>query len=377
MRLSVKTLLLLVLSGVVAAAAWGAVSSSKHRKHRVRHTARAIEAPSKRAGPLGPPLFGFNDNSVLMSQSDSETALIRSAKAGANVVRYTVNWDYVEPRQGQWNWRGYDPLYQSALRHHIRPILIAAFSPGWTRQLDLSCGAQAADHCHNPPDPKYDGAWVNFITELVRRYPKAEAIEVWNEPNLANFWHKGPNAARYAQLLNLAYQAVKRQSPSMKVLGGVLANSEFGGNGSTPYEPYLNDLLDRNPSFDALSIHDYDSAGTSDDWFGKTLSIARSALDSHGRADVPIWVTEIGRSTAGDNPVTPDEQALRLVEMLTTLGEHKDVAAALVHTLLPARTEPMTEEYGYSTLNADGSVKPAYCALAKVRLEPRPRGCPR
>lgn len=374
MRLSVKTVLLLILSGAVAAAAWGAVGASKNRKHRVKHSSRLVTAPSKGSGPLGPRLFGFNDNSVLMGQADPETAIQRSARAGANVVRYTVNWDYVEQKQGQWNWHGYDPLYAAALRHGIRPILIAAFSPGWTRPLDLSCGADAA-HCHNPPDAKHNGAWVNFITQLVRRYPKAAAIEVWNEPNLINFWRQGPDAARYAQLLALAYDAVRRQEPSMTVLGGALANSEFGGDGSAPYEQYLNDFLAHKPRFDALAIHDYDSAGTSDDWFGKTLSITRSALDSHGLADARIWVTEVGRSTAGDKPVSPEAQAARLVEILGKLGARTDVDAALVHTLVPAPTGPQTEEYGFATLNADGSVKPAYCALAEVRLARTPRGC--
>jgi hypothetical protein len=372
MKHSLRTLLLLVLAGaVVAAAAWGAVGR-KHVKHRVRHKVVALGTAK-----IGPRLFGFNDNSALFQQTDPATAIARSARAGANVVRYTVNWDYVEAKDGQFNWNGYDPLYEAALRHGIRPILIPAFAPLWTRPLDLSCGAANAEHCHNPPAARYDGAWVDFITQLVKRYPRAAAIEVWNEPNLSLFWKQGPDAGRYAQLLDQAYAAIKRVKPTMPVLGGALANSEFGGDGSTPYEAYLNNLLDHKPHFDALAIHDYDSAGTSDDWFDKTLSIARSSLDSHDFADTPIWVTEVGRSTAGEKPVSPDEQAARLVEILRKLGERKDIEAGLVHTLLPAPTGPETEEYGYSTLNADGSPKPAYCALARARLAKTPSGCPR
>lgn len=34
------------------------------------------------------------------------------------------------------------------------------------------------------------------------------AYEVWNEPNIVNFWAPGPDPARYTQLLKLAYPAI-------------------------------------------------------------------------------------------------------------------------------------------------------------------------
>src|SRR4051794_25806811 len=358
MRQTLRTFVLLLLAGtIIVAAAYGAVH---HRHHKPKPRA------GQDAGRLGPPLFGFNDNSVLFGQSDPQSAVRRSARAGANVIRYTVDWDYVEPQRGRFNWRGYDPLYEEAVAHGIRPILIPAFSPHWTRPLDLSCGAAAAAHCHNPPDANYMSAWADFVARLARRYPKAAAIEIWNEPNLINFWKQGPDPQGYAQLLNVAYDAIKGASPSMRVLGGALSNSEFGGNGSAPYESYLNDLLGFQAKFDALAIHDYET-GADGDWFDKTLNIARAALDNHGYPGVPVWVTEIGRSTEGDDAVTPVRQATRLVQMLQTLGARKYVRAALVHTMIPAPTGSTTEEYGYATMNADGSPKPAYCVLAAGR----------
>src|SRR3954453_11530936 len=274
MKHTARTIVLLAVAGaVVAAAAFAA--TGHHRKHHRHHVARD-------AGRLGPALFGFNDNSVLMTQAEPVTAVQRSAAAGANVVRYTVNWDYVEAQQGQWNWHGYDPLYAAAIDRGIRPILVAGFSPGWARPLDLSCGAADRAHCKNPPATRFDSAWTNFLTTLVERYPQAAAIEVWNEPNLSNFWEQGPDPERYAHLLNLAYDAIKHAAPSMRVLGGALSNTKYGGGGSKPYEPYINKLLGLKPKFDALAVHDYDIGAPDDpNWFAKTLDIARSALDAN------------------------------------------------------------------------------------------------
>ena len=370
MRHTLRTLLLLMLAGaVVAAAAYGAVQATQKKKRKA-HVVRDL-------GRLGPPLFGFNDNSVLFEETDPVTAIRRSVHAGANVVRYSVNWDYIEQRKGQFNWNAYDPLYKEALANGIRPILIPVRAPGWTRPLDLSCGATARIHCPDPPGTSYDADWVNFVSTLARRYPKAAAIEIWNEPNLSNFWKQGPDAERYAHLLNLAYDAIKRAQPDMRVLGGALSNTQWGGNGSTPYEQYINDLLGSHPKLDALSVHDYVTGGSDEDWFVKTLDIARASLDSHGYTGVPLWVTEMGQSTGGDYGATPVMQATRLANRLHELGARKDVQAAVVHTLVPAPVDPASEEYGYSVLDPDGSPRTAYCLMAAGRRVKLPRGCER
>ena len=38
---------------------------------------------------------------------------------------------------------------------------------------------------------------------------------------------------------------------------------------------------------------------------------------------------------------------------------------------------PDSEEYGFATVNRDGSPKPAFCAIALARRAPRPAGCKR
>jgi hypothetical protein len=339
--------------------------------HKVSHSATAVPLP---AGVAGPRLFGFNDNSSLMEQTSPQTALQRSADAGATVIRYTVNWDYVEATRGHYDWRGYDGLYDAALRRNIHPILVAAFSPGWARPLDLSCGT-ASDHCHNPPDTQHDADWARFVGALAQRYPKAAAIEVWNEPNLIEFWRSGPNAARYAALTQIAYDAVKSKVPDMPVLAGALSNIQNGANGSVAFPDYLKAYLAAKPPFDALSMHDYDIAGAAPTWFDDTLTTARGALAAAGLTK-PLWVTETGVTTTGAAGLTAQAQAARLVAELTDLGRQPDVRAALIHTVVPTPGDPGNRDYGFAVMNSDGTPKPAYCALALARHVAIPAGCP-
>ena len=49
----------------------------------------------------------------------------------------------------------------------------------------------------------------------------ADAIEVWNEPNIDREWPNGQvNGARYVELLKVAYQAIKAANPATLVISG-------------------------------------------------------------------------------------------------------------------------------------------------------------
>lgn len=360
---------LLVLPAALAVLFVLATGAMRHHK-----TAQAaVRIPLH--GPLGPRLFGFNDNAVLMSEADAPTELARDHATGANVIRYSVNWDYVEPRKGRFNWNGYDPLYAAALARHVRPILIVLGSPSWARPTDLTC-LPHREHCKDPPDTAHDADFGAFVTAVVNRYPRAAALEVWNEPNLIQFWQSGPDPARYAQLVDLADRAVKKAQPEMPVLAGSLNNTQYDGGGSVNFPGYLEKFLAAKPRFDALSLHDYPAAGSSGSWFEDTLDIARSKLDDAGLEETPIWVTELGASTAGPGAITPAEQARRLIEYLGVLATRQYVKAAVIHTVIPAPAPPDSSEYGFAVMNPNGTPKPAYCALAAARKAPPPAHCP-
>ena len=58
----------------------------------------------------------------------------------------------------------------------------------------------------------------------------ADAIEVWNEPNIDREWPAGQiDPARYTQLLALSYNAIKAANPSTLVISGAPAPTGFFG----------------------------------------------------------------------------------------------------------------------------------------------------
>ncbi len=68
--------------------------------------------------------------------------------------------------------------------------------------------------------------YVAYLAEL-----GADAIEVWNEPNIDREWPRGRiNGAQYVRMLEAAYQAIKAANPDTMVISGAPAPTGFFGN---------------------------------------------------------------------------------------------------------------------------------------------------
>ena len=70
-----------------------------------------------------------------------------------------------------------------------------------------------------------------FVGELARN--GADAIEIWNEPNLDREWPQGQiSGAKYVEMLKAAYSAIKAANPSTLVISG--APAPTGAEGAFP-----------------------------------------------------------------------------------------------------------------------------------------------
>jgi hypothetical protein len=136
-------------------------------------------------------------------------------------------------------------------------------------------------------------------------------IELWNEPNFQYIIPLDKTRPRqeieaereklYAKLLTTVYKAVKKRWPQVKVIG-FAAGGESAGD--LRFIKHLNEQYPAvKASYDILSTHPYiGSAPPEEDslrpWgsysLPNNLAIIRQTLKTAGRADCPIWYTEIG-----------------------------------------------------------------------------------
>lgn len=74
----------------------------------------------------------------------------------------------------------------------------------------------------------YSAQFASFVGQLAAA--GADAIEVWNEPNLDREWANGQiNGANYVSLLAPAYNAIKAANPATIVISGAPAPTGFAG----------------------------------------------------------------------------------------------------------------------------------------------------
>jgi hypothetical protein len=306
--------------------------------------------------------YGFNDPAGPGSYP-------LQAELGAPIRRMLVGWNRVQPTSGSWDWSQTDAEYADLLAAGLRPLLVALAPPCWAHPSD-PCGA--VDLGVTPQDPAYDGDWSQFVRRLVSRYPAAVGIEIWNEQNLAQGFLPTPDPARYTQLLQQAYVAVKNADPSMPVISGGLFVSPVSGPGGIGDAQFLQGMYAAGAKgyMDGIGIHIYPTAGTASgdvDEMENDLNALRAVRDAAGDAATPFWITEMGISTASQ---TSSDQATELVSLVRQAAQDADVPVAILHRLIdPPATSSASATYagqepGYGVFDADGAPKAAACALS-------------
>ena len=196
-------------------------------------------------------------------------------KAGIKYVRTDLDWAQVEPKEGEWNFSKWDAVLDeiSAQNMEILPIL-----PG-------AVPKRAA------PAYKNLDKFETYLRKCVERYKdRIKAWEIYNEPNLKSFWGDNPNPAEYAKLLERAYKAIKSIDPELKVL--------YAGVSGVPID-YIEKTFEAGASkyFDIMNIHPYQHSNP-EEKLPEEIKALKELMKKYGISEKPIWITEVGYSSA-------------------------------------------------------------------------------
>jgi xylan 1,4-beta-xylosidase len=190
----------------------------------------------------------------------------------------------------------------------------------------------------NVTPPRDQGEWAALVRavvgHLVDRYGLEEVrtwpIEVWNEPNLPEFW--SGTQADYFRLYETTARAVKDVDASLQVGGPGLAPGDHGW-----WAPFADFVASRDVPTDFVSFHAYTTGPAQHVPFGvyQTLRRPDSLLEQFAApakelagtalAGLPQHVTEFSSSYRPDNPVHDTAyQAAYLAPVLAGGGELVD-----------------------------------------------------
>jgi hypothetical protein len=299
-------------------------------------------------------------------------------RTGVQLLRQTFDWSAIEPRPGRYRWSVYDD-YVAAVATAGLDLLPIVFRAPASQTAKPARGVRltATTTCQ----PRSAAAYARFAAALAKRYGPdgtfwaahpdvpahpIRAWQVWNEPNLPEYWCQRPDAAQYARLLRAAHTALRGVDPEATVVTGGLPASRRG----IPFDRYVRQLLAAGGrgAFEALAIHPYakDEAAVV-----AAVRSARRLLDANGARGAALWVTEIGWSSGGPRSsftVGPKRQAALILATLTTLAKQRQALRLDGIVYFNWRDAPpyagKGDFWGLHTglLEKDGEAKPALSA---------------
>jgi hypothetical protein len=287
--------------------------------------------PSPTPAP-GKPIFGMQ-----LGKIEAGSGLDLAVDAGLHWVRHhTLRWDKIEPQRTDpptYHWEAVDEAsLREAARRGLEVVALVQFTPEWAQAVPGSYCGPVSDQAL--PD------MARFLSAAVARYSvppyHVRYWELGNEPDidpalvearsvfgcwgdLSDEYYGGRS---YAQMLKVAYPAIKAKDPKAVVLnGGLLLDRPSGGNDTHPR--FLEGILEAGGGdyIDVLSFHAYSYYQLSavqmgnPAWPGSPtvmpakVAFIRDLLSRYGHGDKPLMNTESALLCVESSPECLEAQA--------------------------------------------------------------------
>jgi hypothetical protein len=350
----------------------------------------ALAAASAVPAAAAPPP-GFFGTQGWQTPTGPELARLR----GANVRTFRMNllWQKIEPSppvgdcsvscRHTYDWRLFDARFRAAATRGVRILPVLLGSPSWA----------ASRPQWQPNGRSAEQAFRDFARAAVSRYGPQGSLwseapwssaspahasvralywQVWNEPNIKNYWRGGPNAGQYATMLKSTSRALRRASSDVRVVVAGLPWPTVGIR-ADDYLWYLLGVPGVVPAIDVVAVHPYAPYVVSP-WYGQEdvmdrVREARQVMQTRGAAAKSIWITEIGWASGapdGRFTVTEQQQARNLDELyrrLLSVRRSYHLLGAAWFSFRDTRAAPGKPDYwGYRSglVRRNGSAKPAW-----------------
>ena len=273
-----------------------------------------------------------------------------------------------------YDFSGIDKLYDALLARGIKPFVELGFTPEAMATSKLSIFYWKGLTSH--PEPE---AWATlvdaFVRHLVERYGAEEVrrwpFEVWNEPNLADFWERADQKAYFDLYVSTA-RVIKRIDPALKVGGPSTAGAAW-------VPEFLAHAKAQGVPVDFVTTHTYgvdegflDEYGQSDrklspnpDSIIGDVRRVREQIEASAFPGLPLYITEWSTSYNPRDRV--HDSYISVPWILTKLRATRGLAQAMSYwtysDLFEEAGPPPTPFHGgFGLMTREGVRKPAWFA---------------
>jgi hypothetical protein len=257
-----------------------------------------------------------------LEQTDWDNTMHRVSQLNVGWVKVQVIWDLVQPTNSSEcsvECQRLELYLQDIDNRGFSLLISIAKAPDWARDSLEEDGP--------PRDPQLLADFLSFFLRRNDLGQRIDAIEVWNEPNLAREWRgRSLSGAEYMRYFDAAYRAIRSYSPNITILTAAPAptgTSDVSVDDRTFLrQMYANGLSQYTDI--AIGVHPYgwgnppdarccngvDNQSWDDNphfFLADTLDDYREIMVNNGHNNIQMWATEFGWATWAGLPGEPPE----------------------------------------------------------------------
>jgi hypothetical protein len=382
-----------LLTLIIALGIWGGTRTLTDYQQRGVVTAMpAADAPLVPGNGVGVQVFLDKEADFANVRRTAEML----KDGGVTWVRESFSWCDIERTRGQYwdsdinapTWQKYDRIINVLADNGIKVMARLDNAPTWSRPGKEN----GAGNCQKGP-PTDLNTYADFVRAFTDHYRgKIAAVQIWNEPNLAEEWVGEPlNVVRYSDMLRRAYAAAKQGDPNVIVVTAAMAptaetDPAVGMSDLIYYEQMYQ--AGAKGAFDVLAVNVYGLGEPPDDRriAASRFNVSRPILvhdimERYGDTGTPVWTTEFGYNSLpkgwtgepsiwGQN-VDEATQARYIAGGLTRMTQEWPWMGTVFIWGFRWAERPGT--FGKDPTNPTGPAKPEpYFALVNYDFTPRP-----
>lgn len=205
-----------------------------------------------------------------------------------------TSWREIERSRGDFDWSRLDAAVAQAQVHGLRPMIVLGQTPRFYASRPHAPGAYGRGATSMPSLR----AWQRYVGKVAHRYGTAADYQVWNEPNISNYWTG--TQAQMAKLTVTASRRIQAVLGPRATLVGPSFPLRLGYQQAWFKEFWHQSMGGRSvaASVDVIAANLYPLEHEAPEAQLALISVARQALPAVGRRK-PLWNTEVNYGLRG------------------------------------------------------------------------------
>ncbi|NOS89310.1 MAG: hypothetical protein HOP34_12395 [Methylococcaceae bacterium] len=231
-----------------------------------------------------------------------------------------VNWSYLEPKKGEWDFSKLDQYVEMARTHKVEILLPLGLSPRWASARPNEKSSYGLGNAAEPQDVDN---WRNYVRTVATRYKgQIHHYELWNEVSSPGFY--SGKQKQLVELARVAYITLKEIDPTI-----VFISPSVAGDNSHAL-PWLEQYFKEggHKYADVVAYHFYVADKEPEAMLSLVYKV-KTLTGKYGLSGKPLWNTESGWWIANKDG-TPETGAVKGWKRLLSSDAENFVARALI-----------------------------------------------